>query len=338
MKNDAILYGNGFNLLSENCPSWQELLTSISNKSENQILKETPPTLQYEQVYLAAKQSSSSVSESKDETDLKEKVRGKLSVISTNEYYKKLLELGVSTFLTTNYDHAIYDNKAEDVVDGNSTEKIYSIRRWKRIALKNSAYTIFPIHGDITNVKSIMLGLDHYGGALAKVQDYVKGKFVEKTKEKEVQNKSEGQYSIYRRLKSGVKFNGEKYGFTDNKTGLVSWIDAFFFTNLHIIGITLDFSEIDIWWLLSKRARLLKDKAVKEKIEKHKIYYYPTFPLSEIHLHLSKLRLLECMGVKVVYHTQMADIKKGKPDYRKIYDEQLENIENNIKKVIPATA
>ena len=154
-----------------------------------------------------------------------------------------------------------------------------------------------------------MLGLDQYGGALARVQDYVKGKFTEKTKENKDQKNHEGEYSIYRRLSSEIEFDASKYGFTDNGTPLVSWIDAFFFANLHIIGITIDFSEIDIWWLLSRRARLLKNRLVTNKI-----YYYTTFPLSKIHQHLPKLRLLERMGVEVIYHRQTMDIEKGIPD------------------------
>ena len=326
---EAILYGNGLNLLSENCPSWQELLISISDRSKNQIFKDIPPTLQYEQVYLSPKStislSSSAQLDENGEKKLKEAVRKKLSKIKTNEFYDKLLNLGVSIFLTTNYDHAIYDNDEKSIKDRNATEKIYSIKRWKKIRYKDSSYTLFQFHGDMSAVKSIMLGLDHYGGALAKVQDYVKGYFVEEKHRKKTQNKSEGKYSIYRRLTSETQFEASKYGFKANDSGLVSWIDAFFFANLHIIGINLDFSEIDIWWLLSRRARLLKGNVVKNKI-----YYYPTFPLSEIHLHLPKLRLLERMGVEVVYHKQTTDIEKGVTDYRTIYNEQIDNMSQRI--------
>lgn len=320
---DTILFGNGFNLLSENCPSWQELLTNISDKSKAPILNGIPPTLQYEQVYLAPHSSFSTLSEGEDETKLKEAVKRRLSTIKTNEFYDRLLAIGVTTFLTTNYDHAIYNSVEDNVIDKNSSEKIYSIRRWKKVKINESNYTIFQFHGDITNVRSIMLGLDHYGGALAKVQDYVKGYFINKTKGEDI--KSEGYFSISRRLTSQVEFDALKYGFTDNGTPLVSWIDAFFFTNLHIIGITIDFSEIDIWWLLSRRARLLKGGHIKNRI-----YYYPTFPLSEIHWHLPKLRLLERMGVNVVYHRQTIDIETGSPNYPKIYHEQIDNMENSI--------
>lgn len=324
---DVILYGNGFNLLSDNCPTWQKLLSGLSDRNQIPILNGIPPTLQYEQVFLTPNSSFSPISDGEDETKLKEAVKRRLCTLKTNEFYEKLLNLGVSTFLSTNYDHAIYDNEENIITAKNSSEKIYSIRRWKRIKLNDSEYTIFQFHGDITNVKSIMLGLDHYGGALARVQDYVKGNFVEKTKEGGHKNIFEGQYSIPMRLTSNIDFDTSKYGFSDNGTHLVSWIDAFFFTNLHIVGIAIDFSEIDIWWLLSRRARLLKNGLITNKI-----YYYPTFPLSEIHLHLSKLRLLERMGVEVIHHKQTMDIEKGVPDYKKIYWEQIANMESCLGK------
>nr|WP_301896293.1 SIR2 family protein [uncultured Duncaniella sp.] len=323
---DAILFGNGFNLLSKDCPSWQDLLTSISDRENSPILNGIPPTLQYEQVYLAPHSSFSDLSDESDETKLKDAVKRRLSTIGTNEFYKKLLSLGVSTFLTTNYDHALYDNDESSVIGKNSSEKIYSIKRWKRIRLNDNDYTIFQFHGDITNVKSIMLGLDHYGGALAKVQDYVKGYFNEKSKDKKTSSKSNNQYSISNRLTSDIEIDASIYGFTDNGTSLISWIDAFFFSNLHIIGITIDFSEIDIWWLLSRRARMLKNGTLANQI-----YYYPTFPLSEIHYHLPKLRLLERLGVKVIYHKQTIDIETGYPDYPQIYNEQIRNMGNILK-------
>lgn len=52
--------------------------------------------------------------------------------------------------------------------------------------------------------------------------------------------------------------------------------------------------------------------------------------MSEIHYHLPKLRLLERMGVKVVYHKQTLDIEKGYTDYPKIYNEQIDNMERLV--------
>lgn len=324
MKN-AILFGNGFNLLTKKCPSWHDLLVGISDKDNAPLLEGIPPTLQYEQVYISPSATFSDFSYKTEEMKLKEAVKRRLIKLTTNIFYDSLRSLDVDIFLTTNYDHAFYNNNDKTVEDYDGTEKIYSIRRWKKIRIEGKQVWLYFIHGDLRGTSSIMLGLDHYGGALAKVQDYVKGnyKIIKKV------NGEEHEYqrvpSIRDRLKDGIKISPLEYGFKDSKSELLSWIDAFFFTNLHIIGLTLDFSEIDIWWLLSRHARLSK-----LNLTTNKIFYYPTFPISEIHNHLSKLRLLERLGVQIVHHKLIQDIETGKIDYPEIYNCQINNLSNNL--------
>ena len=190
------------------------------------------------------------------ERELKEKVRAKLAKIKTNGFYKRLQNLGVSVFLTTNYDHAFYDNAERAVTGRNHSEKVYSIKRWKKVRVDKRDFTLFQIHGDISNLQSIMLGLDHYGGALANVQDYVKGYVKDKSSNKKSSGPSGMHYSISRRLMYGDSPDASAFGCTDNGTPLISWIDAFFFADLHIIGINLDFSEIDLWRVLSRSCLL----------------------------------------------------------------------------------
>lgn len=48
-----------------------------------------------------------------------------------------------------------------------------------------------------------------------------------------------------------------------------SWIEFFFNSHVHILGLSLDYSETDLWWLLNKRARLMLDNEINNKI-----YYY----------------------------------------------------------------
>lgn len=230
--------------------------------------------------------------------------------------------LDINKFLTTNYDNTFYNNNLSAVVNQNNTEQLYSIRRWKRVRINGHEKTLFHIHGDISFIRSIMLGIDHYGGSLAKIQDYVKNNYKRKTRNTTYDTVP----SISRKIDNPqILKDSVCYGFTDNGSGLLSWIDAFFFSNLHIIGLAIDFSEIDIWWLLSRRARLMKNSKLNNKI-----YYYPTFPLSEIHIHLPKLRLLEQLKVKIIYHKQLKDIISGQNDYGSIYSEQLENLRKNL--------
>lgn len=324
MKN-AILFGNGFNLLSDGCPSWDELLASLTDKEHTTLINDLPPTLQYEQVYLSPNMSVSNTSHSPDEMKLKKAVKENLKGLSTNEFYKTLRNLDVNLFLTTNYDHAFYDNNEKIVEYYCGTEKLYSIRRWGKIHIEGKDIWLYPIHGDIKNVKTIMLGLDHYGGALAKVQDFVKGNYHIKREKEKQQKIFPNVPSIKRRLNENKEIDPSKYGFKDSGSGLLSWIDAFFFTNLHIIGIALDFSEIDIWWLLSRRARLSKSGMIKNKI-----YYYPTFPMSEIHKHRPKLEMLKRLDVHVIYSNPESNIQTEKNDYPSIYDIQINNLKKNL--------
>lgn len=55
MKN-AILFGNGFNLLSPKTDSWVSLLQGYSSFL---LLNEVPPTMQYEQIFLSTKRQYS---------------------------------------------------------------------------------------------------------------------------------------------------------------------------------------------------------------------------------------------------------------------------------------
>lgn len=182
--NNAILFGNGFNLLTDGCPSWHDLLIGISDKDNAPLLEGIPPTLQYEQVYLSPSTTFSDLSHKNEETKLKEAVKRRLVKLPTNSFYDSLKSLDVNIFLTTNYDHAFYNNNGAVIQDYDSTEKIYSIRRWKSICNDGKNICLYFIHGDIKKSASIMLGLDHYGGALAKVQDYVKGNY-QRTKKNE---------------------------------------------------------------------------------------------------------------------------------------------------------
>lgn len=71
--------------------------------------------------------------------------------------------MNVNTFLTTNYDHAFYNNRKDVVVEKYFSEKNYSIHRSNRLFVNNREIAFYPFHGDISSPKTIMLGLDQYG-------------------------------------------------------------------------------------------------------------------------------------------------------------------------------
>lgn len=163
--------------------------------------------------------------------------------------------------MTTNYNYAFVDSilDLKEVVlpiQEYNTEDVYSIRRLKRIPNTNEETKHYwQIHGEIRKPATIMLGLDHYCGSIGKIDSYIKG-WYRYTSE----GKSMEEPSIVEKFKNN--------SFTNS-----SWVELFFTSNIHIIGFSLDYSEIDLWWIINKRARLKRSKTLKKKL-KNKIIYY----------------------------------------------------------------
>ena len=171
----------------------------------------------------------------------------------------------------------------------NRQEQTYSIRRHYSLT-DDKKY--WPIHGNVDSPRSIMLGFDHYCGALSKVESYVKGGY-------EMPEKGR-MTSITKRLEKGI-------------SEVLSWIDLFFCSDVHIIGQGLDYSEMDLWWILNKRRRL---KQKDEELIKNRIVYYPSESITT-----DKRQLLNGFDVEI------CDLKEyPKDDWFWIYEEQLNNM------------
>ncbi|MBS0862908.1 SIR2 family protein [Enterobacter mori] len=260
MMDNCILFGNGLNYLSDNHVGWDELLKKIKgiDNFDNIFL---PNTMIYERALLSRChfESDKSRKNVRDiESNLKSEISNLLMKQKGNSIYNELSNLNIDNYITTNYDYAFEDSL--DLSDKVGTfhydnEKIYSIRRHKEFSASARKITLWHMHGELNNIKSIQLGLDHYCGGLSKIDSYIKGSYIiDKIHQTKVS-------SISDKL-SGIKPR-------DNE----SWIEHFFFSNLHIIGFSLDYSEVDIWWLLNKRARMILDN---EDIKNEIIFYVAT--------------------------------------------------------------
>ncbi|RSM29262.1 SIR2 family protein [Aeromonas salmonicida] len=244
---DTLLFGNGINRVSDNSVSWDELLDKI--KGVNRFLNgNLPNTMVYERIFM--EKNISETSQKADEIDIKKSIAEAMKSQESNEIFEALKLLDVEHYLTTNYDYA-FEKALRTPPEHLSTEDIYSLRRKRKYSTQEGVKYLWNIHGEIDHPKSIMLGLDHYCGSVSKIESYVKGTY-KYTIDGEVHNVS----SMVMKLES-------------SNFCLTSWIDLFFSSNVHIIGLSLDYSETDLWWLLNKRARLSTDGLVKNKI-----YFY----------------------------------------------------------------
>lgn len=282
MNSQTVFIGNGIN--GFNCSKslkWNELLTDLM-KSDPFSLEGLPNVMAYEKIRLNWKR----VNNQEDSLELKTYIVSKLEGYSGNEMCKKILGLGFSNYITTNYDNTI-ENSFKDMKENNSfevnnqEEKNYSLRR--NINLKNTENKVvgkvWHIHGDMNTPKSIMLGFNHYIGSTAKVDSYLKGTY---------KSDSNNNIQKIKPIEEKVKLN--EY---DN----LSWVELFFNSDVHIIGFGFDFYEIDIWNILTKRSRLNNLK--------NNIYYYTT-SLNEIDDNSARImetrrrELLKSLSVDVI--------------------------------------
>lgn len=297
--NDTILFGNGLNNLSKNRIPWTDLLNRIKGKAKFDN-GELPNTFIYERAVFENK-TIKDIRET--EFDIKLSIAELLSTIETNEFYEILFDLKCKNYLTTNYDYAFryYITQTEKYLSyNNSTEDIYSIRRQTRIIDKreNEVCKIWNIHGEIDTPVSIMLGLDHYCGSVSKLDAYVKGTYEFQEDSKPIKIK-----------KITDKLKLKEF---DNR----SWAELFFTTNIHILGLSLDYSETDLWWILTKRARIIHEEKTNSLV-KNKIFFY------DRHIKCDKEELLNSLNVTVV---------KPKPDnYKNNWHKYYTDTFNQIK-------
>lgn len=251
---NTLVFGNGFSrTVFENMPSWVSLFENMESAIKNY-------TILYEVSFLK--------NGYQDEYDVKQEIMQKIQNMHSIEKIQKnildldvfgqyLVEKNINNIITTNYDKGIenilckkcaYRKVApERLVE----EELYSIRTYKKFVNIENGHQIklWKIHGDVDRVKSMTLGFDQYCGSLSKLSEYIKGKY-----------KSDKGPEC--KVAMAEKCRTQKF---DN----LSWAELFFNTNVYIIGFGMDFSEIDIWWLLNKHMRIKREVSQV----RNKIYY-----------------------------------------------------------------
>lgn len=280
MTNTALLIGNDINKGT----SWNDLLISIKNKYHVQTLENgrKPFPMLYEEIFLSAIQQ-----QHMDEKELKTFIADAVSNIQQNELHELIRELSVENIMTTNYDFSLAGTHPKEKTSL-VNETTYSV--FRKYHSLNKTY--WHIHGDCNNPFSINLGYEHYCGQLQKMRDYVVNgpNYSASTKIYKA--------SLIRRLQAG------------RQMALQSWIDLFFTTDIHIFGLSLDFVEIDLWWLLTYRARNKFYK--KNTFIKNQIYYY--IPHKYVKDSSDKIQLLRANDVKV----EIIDEENKSKYYQKI--------------------
>lgn len=276
MKDCSLLVGNDINNIVPG-REWEDMLDDIIGHFNVGLLdKENKPfPMLYEEIFLKAVARRPAIKEIEVKGYIADIVGGFLP----NEIHARIRNLGIGDILTTNYDFTLEGVSGLGNV-GLINETNYSV--FRKCVVDETAY--WHVHGDWQNAQSINLGYEHYCGQLQAMRNYAV---------------SGTNYRGDRVPKKGLitrLVNGEEPGWH-------SWIDLFFKKDVHILGLKLDFVEVDLWWLLTYRARLKLYKSRSEHKKKkllieNTIYYY--VPAHLVNQSIAKLELLEANDVRIV--------------------------------------
>lgn len=246
---NTLFIGNGFSRsVFRDMPSWDDLFEDVSIAIQDY-------TILYEAFLLEKKRQG--LTEDDVKKGLVEKIRAEFSGKSVKDEICDLEQFGhymvqhhVNNILTTNYDNGIefilceFCGYREQTPKNMVPETIYSVRTYKLFMNDDTGHEVrlWKVHGDLKRVRSITLGFDQYCGSLSKLSEYVKGTY--KSSKKDAKVECAGPMDIKCK---------------ERRFDQLSWAELFFRTNIYIVGFGLNSSEIDIWWLLNKRARLMID-------------------------------------------------------------------------------
>ncbi len=243
-----LLLGNGINLAYANSSySWEQLLDKMT------VVADRPDYDSH-----AVPFPLDIVIRTDDNVDeqLKEFHKEMYGNIDNEEYMDKLhtlLNMKFDHILTTNYSYELESacTNVKTVSDNilkthqnhsRATEKAepkYLLHTFYEFTFGGYTNNIWHIHGEARKYQSVIIGHYYYGKLLSKFINFFekRGNYYQKT------------------LKNG------------QNPDLKSWLDAFILGDVYILGQGLDFSEMDLWWLINRKKR--------EKAEGiGKIYFY----------------------------------------------------------------
>ncbi len=275
----TVLIGNGINRAIPGAGiGWGSLLANLQRTNnalhidlENEI---KPFPLSFEEIIF-----SSSGSFDMNMRAAKESIALAFMPSQPNMFHERIMySKNVEDVITTNYDYAFekvlipgFDNNGVRLANSTAETK-HSIRRRCYLDVNPElTKSVWHIHGEINHnqkfksgeyaSQSIQIGYDHYGEFLNVIHDYLKG--LKYTNQEKIEDK------LARNIEG------------------VSWIDKLFTDKIIIIGLELDFSEIDLWWLFNYRKKVFKRNP---SLEMNKIVYYQSIIANEYENSIIDLR------------------------------------------------
>ena len=255
-----LFVGNGINRV--NTPySWENLLQdliarlNLGNQIRIQSPFQKPLTLFFEEIKLLYRDNINAQLEKEKTKKALDEIHKTLSTL-IQEKYKTPCQIhrNIVTWaavhqrpiLTTNYDYTLEiacGNKHRD--NSPFQERRYSVFRRRLCEGNQGSVEIWHLHGEVSHPRTLMLGHEHYAGYIQKLRNYL-------TVGVEHKHREERQKKLYLsplKENPGVPPGEQKQG-KQRQDPIYSWVDLFLFHEVHMMGFSLDFSEIHLWWLI----------------------------------------------------------------------------------------
>lgn len=244
----VLLLGNGINRVDNNY-SWNDLMQDLLSYAQMQgaiSIDNKPFPMLYEEIYLRWSQV-----DDRHERDIKHEISRLTRNIRSNDLHRLALRLDLDEIMTTNYDHNLESVTAGGIKGAELVPPIkgskYSLMRKRKAGRK----LVWHIHGETSAPGTILLGYEQYAGYLQTIRNYM----------------------IQGMNYTDLKLEPLTKRLREGDTRILAWVDHFFLSDVYILGLTMDFVEIHLWWLLDFRARLCKD--ARHHIHNKITYIYP---------------------------------------------------------------
>lgn len=276
----TLFIGNGINRCSSDNVAWDALLTDAAADYSLNSIAGVPLPIEFERMAKELSESMLFIDESDNGHNpydcLKGYIEKQLSTdsLEINDLYKNLASADIDNIITTNYDKVIEKSfpELDWELDGKSARRYLT----KRTSVSNGC-SIYHAHGIAGYPNTMCLGYEHY-------VDYTK----ELSNRLFSKPKNCPYTPVDRLISEGIR--------TD-----AGWADLFFISDVDIVGFGLDYSEVDIWWLLSARAKQMV-LSEPEMRPRNQIRYWAlsgSISSSESPDETKKRELLSGLGVKV---------------------------------------
>ena len=258
----VLLLGNGLNR-AYNGKSWDQLLDSIKEAEEFPLNAEKyimPMPLKAAMLTnnkLASKMREIVKNANPSDNGHKEQKITWQDFTMTNPEMRRQIRRIVKHFdyvLTTNYSYEIEMALLE--TENLSAKQIAKYMSFHEIDNAQTKFLIntyncvkdtpiWHIHGEARKPDSMIIGSAFYGKLLKRCIERIDGTVTSKSNEQgKTERKQVGKEQEYRRNYRNKQ--SQKIG---------SWIDAFVLGDVYILGLGLDFSESDLWWLIDYKSQ-----------------------------------------------------------------------------------